>query len=63
MRDFTLAKILTLRLKAEASRSHPMTHLSPSWRDKDTLPAMSPSEGKLGLHGLRTLHCSGEKGT
>lgn len=63
MRDFTLAKILTLRLKAEAGRSRPTTHRSPSWRDKDTLPAMFASEGKLGLHGLRTLHCSGEKGT
>lgn len=63
MKDFTLAKTLTLLPKAEAGRVHPMTHHSPFWKDRDPLPAVSPSMGNLGLQGLRTLHCSGEKGT
>lgn len=54
MRDFTLAKTLCCL---------PMTHCSPFCRDRHPLLAMTPSEGEQGCHGLRHLHCSGEKGT
>ena len=63
IRDFTLAKIPSILPKTEAGRGHPVTHCSPFWGDRDPLPAGSPSQGKLGHHELRPLHCSGEKGT